>query len=166
MKFRSFGKNGYTLVELMIVGAVVFVIAGIAVPSWMRARENAQKSDLMSELRTTSEAFLNYATDHNNGYNDFPATPSNFSIVPAGMSTYMPQNSTWTSSPAAGGYWYWVNVAGPPPSPVSGYTEFVVLQGCGLPVGALTEVDSLLDDGNLSSGAFQQTGTTIWYAIQ
>lgn len=147
------------MVELMIVVGIIAIIAAIGMPAWMRARENAQKSDLINEIRTTSEAFVNYATDHNNSY---PALVGGYSQIPAGMAPYMPQNSTWTTSPAGGGHWGWLNLD----QPVWGYRDFIILNGSGLSPASIQDIDSLLDDGDVNNGTFRVDGQTITYAIQ
>jgi len=162
MKSRAFKQNAFTMVELMIAVAIIAVIAGIAIPAWERARQSAQKAGLINEIRNNSEAFQTYATDH---LNSLPPTPSGFQVIPTGMATYMPQKSTWTTSPDGGGYWWWFNNTAQYPS-VAGYNGYVCLSNCGLSTDQLQEIDSLLDDGNLNTGSFQSSGGFISYGIQ
>jgi prepilin-type N-terminal cleavage/methylation domain-containing protein len=149
MKIHSSRNSGFTMVELMIVVGIIAVIVGIAVPAWMRARENAQKTQLINELRNTVEAFQTYASEQNS----LPATTS-FQQVPAGMANYMPKNSTWASQPGGGGYWCWLNLS----QKVGGYNAFIGVYSSGLSPGAVQEIDSTIDDGNLSTGAFTTSG--------
>jgi len=143
MKSHFSKNNAFTMVELMIVVGIIAVIAGIAVPAWMRAREDARAAAVINEIRTTSEAFQSYATDNNSNY---PPTVNAFQVLPTGMANYMPQNSTWTTSPPNGGYWYWMNLS---PGGVWGYRGFVALYNSGLQTASIQQMDSLLDDGNL-----------------
>jgi prepilin-type N-terminal cleavage/methylation domain-containing protein len=154
MKIRNTRRDAFTMVELMIVVGIIAVIAGIAVPAWMRAREDARGSAVINEMRQLTEAFQSYATDNNNSY---PASGSNFSVVPDGMAGYMPQNTTWAVSPPGGGYWYWINVA---PVGVWGFNGFVGLYNSGLSTATVENMDALLDgESDLNNGAFRTDGS-------
>jgi len=144
------------------VCGIIVVIAGIAIPGWKRARESAQKSALINEIRNNADAFQNYATDH---ANSLPASVAAYQQIPNGMQPYMPQNSSWTGSPQGGGYWTWLNNT-PGAETLPNYGGFIGLYQCGLPIDQIQDIDTLLDDGNLSTGAFQYTDGFISYGIQ
>ncbi|HWB59518.1 MAG TPA: prepilin-type N-terminal cleavage/methylation domain-containing protein [Chthoniobacteraceae bacterium] len=150
MKIQRFGTRAFTMLELMIVVGVIAVIVGIAVPSWMRARETAQRTALVNEIRNNVDAFTNYAAEQNS----LPPTAS-FQQVPAGMQAYMPQNSTWTTSPQGGGYWCWLNLPAPA---TNGFSDFVAVYNSGLSQNALAEMENLLDGGNNTTGVFTTAG--------
>ena len=59
-------SNGFTLVELMIVIAVVALLAMIAVPSAVRARQIAEDAKTTKELRSIFEAVVMFQV--NNGF--------------------------------------------------------------------------------------------------
>ncbi len=44
-------KKGFTLVEIMIVVAIIGLLAAIAIPSFMRARTRSQQNSCMNNLR-------------------------------------------------------------------------------------------------------------------
>ena len=54
--------NGFTLVEIMVVVAVVAVLASIAIPSFMKSRANARASACVNNLRLIDSAKQQYAT--------------------------------------------------------------------------------------------------------
>jgi len=57
-------KSGFTLVEIMIVVAIIGLLAAIAVPAFMKARNNARKSACQNNLRLIESAKDNYAIDY------------------------------------------------------------------------------------------------------
>jgi len=57
-------KSGFTLVEIMIVVAIIGLLAAIAVPAFMKARNNARRSACCNNLRLIESAKDNYAIDY------------------------------------------------------------------------------------------------------
>lgn len=52
--------KGFTLVEIMIVVAIIAILATIAVPSFIRARKRAQATTILQELRMLDAAATMY----------------------------------------------------------------------------------------------------------
>ena len=57
--------TGFTLVEIMIVVAIIALLASIAVPGFMRARNRAQASRIINDLRIIDSAIDQYAIENN-----------------------------------------------------------------------------------------------------
>ena len=57
--------GGFTLVEIMIVVAIVALLAVIAVPNFLRARKRSQASRILEELRLIDAAKDQYAIEYN-----------------------------------------------------------------------------------------------------
>jgi prepilin-type N-terminal cleavage/methylation domain-containing protein len=57
--------GGYTLVEIMIVVAIIGLLAAIAVPSFFRARQRSQATTILNELRMIDSAKDQYALENN-----------------------------------------------------------------------------------------------------
>src|SRR6187397_971710 len=57
-------RGGFTLVEIMIVVAIVALLAAIAVPNFLRARKRAQATRIMDDLRLIDGALDLYAVEH------------------------------------------------------------------------------------------------------
>ena len=55
--------RGFTLIELIMVSAVLAVLAAIAIPMWPRYKNMARASRAMSEIRTLEVAIAGYYAD-------------------------------------------------------------------------------------------------------
>ncbi len=57
--------KGFTLVEIMIVVAIIGLLAAIAIPNFVQARTSARKSACINNLRLIESAKEQYALDNN-----------------------------------------------------------------------------------------------------
>lgn len=62
--------KAFTLVEIMIVVAIIATLAAIAVPGFMRARKRSQASRVLNDLRIIDNACDMYAIETNKKSND------------------------------------------------------------------------------------------------
>ena len=63
MNIRTSRKAGFTLVEIMIVVAIIGLLAAIAIPNFVRARESAQLNSIINSLRLIEAAKDQYALE-------------------------------------------------------------------------------------------------------
>ena len=63
-------RGGFTLVEIMIVVAIIALLAAIAVPNFLRARKRSQATRVLEDLRLIDAAVDQYAieTNRTSGY--------------------------------------------------------------------------------------------------
>ena len=64
-KLRTHSIGGFTLVEIMIVVAIIALLAAIAVPSFIRARTRSQATMVIDEARMIADAIDEYAIENN-----------------------------------------------------------------------------------------------------
>jgi len=75
-------QKGFSLIELLIVVAIILIIAAIAIPNLLRARMAANEASAVASLRTINTACITYSST----YGQYPTALSDMSDVPAGTS--------------------------------------------------------------------------------
>jgi prepilin-type N-terminal cleavage/methylation domain-containing protein len=58
-------RGGFTLVEIMIVVAIIALLASIAVPNFLRSRKRSQATQILQDLRVIDSAVDQYAIENN-----------------------------------------------------------------------------------------------------
>jgi prepilin-type N-terminal cleavage/methylation domain-containing protein len=64
MKNNTSRKSGFTLVEIMIVVAIIGLLAAIAIPNFVRARTQSQKNACINNLRQIDGAVQQWALEN------------------------------------------------------------------------------------------------------
>jgi type IV pilus assembly protein PilA len=105
-------QKGFSLIELLIVVAIILIIAAIAIPNLLRARIAANESAAVSAVRTINTAEVTYSTAYpTKGYSDTIGALGGAPAVcnaPAVANACLIDNvlATATAAPGKSGYIY------------------------------------------------------------
>jgi general secretion pathway protein G len=91
------GNSGFTLVELMIVMAIIGVLAAIAVPSYISAIKHANEAVLKTDLQVLRGAIDSYTMDKQKAPQslDDLIQDGYLKVIPVDPMTH--SNSTWVT---------------------------------------------------------------------
>jgi len=104
MKTRQVGKKqGFTLVELLVVIGIIALLISILLPSLNKARKAANTVKCAANLRSIAQAMQIYASQNRNAILGSPATTGRFLFTPH-LPAYGPGNC-----PQIIQNWYWIN---------------------------------------------------------
>ncbi|PYI74587.1 MAG: prepilin-type cleavage/methylation domain-containing protein [Verrucomicrobia bacterium] len=86
-------RGGFTLVEIMIVVAIIALLAAIAVPGFLRARKRSQASRILNDLRMIDAATDQYAIETNRTSGNTVGTADWTNYLKKGSTLYLSGNS-------------------------------------------------------------------------
>ncbi len=115
MRLNTSKKSGFTLVEIMIVVAIIGLLAAIAIPNFVKARSTSQQNACINNLRQMDGAVQQYALE-----NKLPTTAT-YSLTD--LQPYIKLDSTGNipGCPAGGTYAAGADVSQPPTCTIAGH---------------------------------------------
>ena len=96
---RAFRKAGFTLVEIMIVIAIIGLLAGIAIPNYVKARATSQATSCINNLRQIDSAANQFALEQHKRSGQFIDFPTDLTPY-----IRLNANNSIPSCPASGIY--------------------------------------------------------------
>ena len=138
-------QAGFTLVEIMLVVAIIGLLAAIAIPAFSKARNDALVSKFLNDVRISVDYAEMYAMANGTYPPDVgPAT------APDGAADYQ-NGMDWTAPTPLGGQWDWDHNS-------VGISAGVTVIGAEASLPHLQSVDAKIDDGDLLTGIYRRTG--------
>jgi prepilin-type N-terminal cleavage/methylation domain-containing protein len=81
MKTKYSSSEGFTLVEIMIVVAIIGLLAAIAIPNFVKARSYSQQNACVANLKEVDGAKVTWAMEQKKNNTDTPADTDLFGLT-------------------------------------------------------------------------------------
>jgi prepilin-type N-terminal cleavage/methylation domain-containing protein len=96
MKIQTSRKSGFTLVEIMIVVAIIGLLAAIAIPNFVKARTTAQKNACIANLKQIDGAGQQWALENKKTDSDTVDSAESIKYLKGGNAPSCPAGGSYT----------------------------------------------------------------------
>lgn len=138
-------RGGFTLVELMVVAAIVGILAGLAIPNLRTVLLRARATELAGDMEVVRTAALSYNGDHHTWPTEAAA-----GAIPSGLGEYLPDNYSFSRNGYQIDFENWSLPGGLPGDP-STHT--------------LIGVSVVVEDANLGNALVEFLGSAIVFSV-
>ncbi|MBN3040249.1 MAG: prepilin-type N-terminal cleavage/methylation domain-containing protein [Candidatus Omnitrophica bacterium] len=163
--------ESFTLVELILVVAIIAILAAVVTPNILSAREDARAAKLVLTIETLKKAALKYYADtgrlpiEGTSYNELSENaavsswmwpqPANGQPIPGWNGPYISHVLSANDNPYEGQFYitWWI--------PGAGDTGYGLLYAWGVPENAAKKVNDVLDKND--AGDWRYTGDVLHY---
>jgi len=161
-KMQHRGPCGFTIIEIMIVVAIIGTLAVIAIPSFINARLRSQNASFLNTLRLLSQELELYTIEGGKG--DYPPdAPA--ATAPQGFDASGVRGFEWDQVTPIGGQWEWDRAASRTEKIYGCYAGISVINP-GRTSAQMVDIDEKIDDGIITAGRFRQRPDGYIYVIE
>lgn len=149
-------RNGFTLVEILVVVLILGILAALVVPSFANASDEAKQGVFIQELKAYADAAVLYRTREGEFLED-----ASSGTMPEGFEDYI-RAEDWLNGTSIGGVWDTEQDS-------YGYTSAIGVHFQDAATARdddyMLVIDTTFDDGDLDDGVFRKIDDDRYYYI-
>ncbi|MGB9067915.1 MAG: prepilin-type N-terminal cleavage/methylation domain-containing protein [Candidatus Acidiferrales bacterium] len=140
--------RGFSLIELLIVVAIILIIAALAIPNFLQARISANQASAASTVRTINTAAVSFSTAWSDGFPPTLATLGSAGGTPTCAGAELVDNSIAIAPSQKSGYTFaylpqGAAITNPPTGCAAGFSQYMITA---MPNSVLTGTQSFCMD--------------------